>query len=317
MQEGAAHGPAHKAMPLSQAVTRARPEPAGRWAKAADEGVRIDASLELPAASARIVHFDLGGPREDLFRNDGFWLDLSLSPRPPGARGRFLDRWGPDHFRRVGALALFPPGEPLQFKSEGGVQSALVCEVRSEAVSQWLDRDFAWSSEKLEATLEVSDPNVQGLLLRLGREMRKPGFASELLTEMMIGQLALEVGRYCAAIEHRKATRGGLPTWRLRRIDERLADMASPPTLTELAELCGLSVRQLTRGFRASRGCSLAHYAAGLRLDAAKERLRRGDSIGEVAVDLGFASSSIFIQAFRRHTGLTPGAYRAQAPRRS
>ena len=34
------------------------------------------------------------------------------------------------------------------------------------------------------------------------------------------------------------------------------------PSLAELAELCALSVRQLTRGFRASRGCSLGEHIA-------------------------------------------------------
>ena len=47
------------------------------------------------------------------------------------------------------------------------------------------------------------------------------------------------------------------PVRRLRLIDERLADDPSAPPLGELADLCDLSVRQLTRGFKVSRACSI------------------------------------------------------------
>src|SRR3546814_18606710 len=68
--------------------------------------------------------------------------------------------------------------------------------------------------------------------------------------------LGIELARYCERINDVQSG-GGLSSWRLRLIDERLHEGRDAPTLTELAELCKLSVRQLTRGFRASRGCSI------------------------------------------------------------
>jgi AraC family transcriptional regulator len=69
-------------------------------------------------------------------------------------------------------------------------------------------------------------------------------------------------------------------------------------------------VRQLTRGFRASRGCSIGDYIASRRLDHAKQLLATGQSVKAIAYSLGFASPSSFCFAFRRATGQTPREFR-------
>jgi AraC family transcriptional regulator len=50
-----------------------------------------------------------------------------------------------------------------------------------------------------------------------------------------------------------------------------------------------------------------------MRLHCAAVRLRRSaDTIAAVALDCGFDDLSTFNRQFRRATGLTPGAFRAQ-----
>ena len=93
-------------------------------------------------------------------------------------------------------------------------------------------------------------------------------------------------------------------------IDERLSEVARPPTLAELASACGLSVRQLTRGFRASRGCSIGDHIEQCRIANAKRFLAADESVKGIAFSMGFASSSAFSQAFRRATGETPRQFR-------
>jgi AraC family transcriptional regulator len=176
-------------------------------------------------------------------------------------------------------------------------------------VHKWFDGDLVWTDRRLEASLDIASPTVRALLLRLGEELRHPGFASDALTELIAAQLAIELGRYCASITHGPAT-GGLAPWRLRLIDERLSEVREAPTLAELARLCNLSVRQLTRGFRTSRGCSIGDYIANSRIDVAKQLLGSEESVKGIAYSMGFASPSGFSYAFRRATGETPRQFR-------
>ncbi|MFG1928827.1 helix-turn-helix domain-containing protein [Cryptosporangium sp. NPDC048952] len=101
---------------------------------------------------------------------------------------------------------------------------------------------------------------------------------------------------------------------KLRIIDDRLADgYGSPPSLNELAQLCGLSSRHLTRGFRVSRGCSLGHYAARLCMEKAMGLLSKDEKVYKVAAALGYTTASGFSDAFRKQCGCTPGEFRRAA----
>jgi AraC family transcriptional regulator len=123
--------------------------------------------------------------------------------------------------------------------------------------------------------------------------------------ELIIGQIGIELARYCRTIVERPAA-GGLAPWRLRLIEERFVEERDAPTLSELAGLCGVSVRQLTRGFRVSRGCSIGEYIAERRIARAKHSLLGGETIKAIAYSLGFATPSSFCYAFRKATGETP-----------
>jgi AraC family transcriptional regulator len=277
----------------------------------------IDAELRIPIATAQLARFDVPGPADHIFLDeDAYWLDLSLTPRPNNSRARYQDHWGPHRFERVGPVFMLPRGEALQFKSDGGRQSSIICHLRPEPIRDWLEQNVEWTDRRLQASLDISNPNIRILLRRLGNEMRYPGFASELMAELIAGQIAIELGRYCAAIDEAPAT-GGLASWRLRMIDERLAEIREAPTLTELAALCNMSVRQLTRGFRASRGSSIGDYITQSRIDTAKRLLASDESIKAIARSMGFASPSSFSYAFRRGAGVTPRQFRTRVLRGS
>lgn len=82
------------------------------------------------------------------------------------------------------------------------------------------------------------------------------------------------------------------------------------PTLAGAAKRVSASTRTLQRRLR----------AAGLSYDAVLDEIRRrlsieylGDdrlTIGEVAVVLGYSEPATFYRAFKRWTGMPPGAYR-------
>ncbi len=276
--------------------------------------VSIEAELSTSLATVQIARFALSGPFDDLMTTeDAYRLDLCLIPRPRNTRACFPDQWGPSRFEPLGDLFHLPPGHALHVRAEGGRQVSILCSLRPKAAERWFEGEIEWTDRRLEASLDVSDRNIRGLLMRLAEEAHRPGFASAMLAELLTGQLAIELCRFYRAVEDGPAT-GGLAGWRLRLIEERLQE-TPPPTLTDLAALCDISVRQLTRGFRASRGCSINDYATSTRVEGAKRLLATEESVKAVAFATGFASPSSFAFAFRRATGVTPREFRQRLHR--
>ena len=271
----------------------------------------IDAELRVPAATAQLVRFLLVERPEGILREEeAYRFDLSLTPRPRNSLACYRDHWGPHRFERIGNIFLLPPQETVQARSDGGVlQTSIIYKLNPEPVQNGFDGDLKWTGGRLKASLDIHDANIRRLLLRLADEMRHPGFASKALAELIASQMAIELGRYCATISERPES-GGLAPWRLGLIDERLRDVQEAPTLAELAALCNLSVRHLTRSFRESRGCSIGDYVAKSQIDHAMRLLVGDQSVKSIAYSLGFASPSSFCFAFRQATGQTPRQFR-------
>jgi AraC family transcriptional regulator len=276
----------------------------------------IEAEIRVPLATAQLARFSVTEPTDRILHQEGtYWLDLCLTPRPPNTRACYRERWSPHRFERIGNVFLVPPGQTMQARTDGGTpQDSILCRLQPEAVGQWFEDRFEWTDRRLEASLDIGSGNIRSLLLRLAAEMRRPGFASQVLFELITAQLAIELARYCTSVEEGPAT-AGLAPWRLRLIEDRLKEVGEAPTLAELAGLCNLSVRQLTRAFRASRGRSIGDHVAQSRIDYAKQLLGTDQSVKAIAYSLGFASPSSFSFAFRRATGETPREFRQRALR--
>ena len=277
--------------------------------------VTIEAEIRVPDATVQLLRFDLTEPSNRVRRDDGaHWLDLCLTPRPVNARANYRDHWGPHRFEPLGDIFLAPSGEAMHTRSDCGRQASIVCQLRPELIRKSFDGELQWTDRRLEASLDISNTNIRSLLFRLATEVRHPGFASDMLVELVAGQIAIELGRYWNSIAEGPAA-GGLASWRLRLIDERLREIRHAPAVAELATLCNLSVRQLTRGFRASRGCSIGDYVEQSRIENAKRLLGTGETVKTIAYSMGFASPSSFSFAFRRATGATPRQFRQRLVR--
>lgn len=268
--------------------------------------MRVESEVVTSVATTRLIWFDHNAAPDTLVSWDCYYLDLCLTPRPANMRGCYRDHWPAHRFEHVGDMFLVPPGELLHVKADGPVHhTSIVTEVKADVLHDWLGFVPVWNDRRLEASLDVAHNGIRHLLRRLAEEARNPGLASARMTELVAGQLALEIGRFCEGVDAAPAT-GGLAAWRLRLIDDRLKEMRVPPSLTELAELCSISVRQLTRGFRKSRGCTIGDYIAQSRIENAKRMLSDGQSIKGIAHALGYTSTSSFSYAFRRAILMTP-----------
>ena len=83
-----------------------------------------------------------------------------------------------------------------------------------------------------------------------------------------------------------------------------------------LAELCGVSLRQLERYFQTDYQCPPARWLSRERFRLACRLLERAHPIKEVAYAVGFKNNAHFSTAFRRENGMSPSEYlkrRAQA----
>lgn len=77
----------------------------------------------------------------------------------------------------------------------------------------------------------------------------------------------------------------------------------------KLAELCGVSTRQLQRHFRCRFHCSPQSWLNHRRLLAAEGLLLSGDSVKKVALDLGFKQPSHFCRQFKNRNHMTPSQF--------
>ncbi len=85
------------------------------------------------------------------------------------------------------------------------------------------------------------------------------------------------------------------------------------PTVTEVAEMIGLSVRSLQRELSRA-GLTYSGLLAQVRFNNAAKLLRDTDSkIIEIAFSSGYTDPAHFTRAFRRIAGVTPRQFRAQS----
>jgi PAS domain S-box-containing protein len=84
-------------------------------------------------------------------------------------------------------------------------------------------------------------------------------------------------------------------------------------SIQDLAESCGLSLRQFERKFKSYFNLTPQQFIIKMRINDACALLRdRSQSIGGIALDLGFYDQSSFTGQFKKAMGLTPLQYRKQ-----
>lgn len=97
---------------------------------------------------------------------------------------------------------------------------------------------------------------------------------------------------------------------RARRAAELLReDVSLERDVRAIARDAGASVRTLERLFRAETRLSLGTWRRRARMLRAMELLADGWSVTAVGIALGYATTSAFVEVFRREVGGTPGRF--------
>ena len=89
-----------------------------------------------------------------------------------------------------------------------------------------------------------------------------------------------------------------------------ISRLAEPPTLQELANEIGLTLKKLKEGFKQIYGDSVFSFLLDYKMEVARKLLESGThNVNEVGLKVGYSTSSHFIAAFKKKYGTTPKKY--------
>jgi AraC-like DNA-binding protein len=97
---------------------------------------------------------------------------------------------------------------------------------------------------------------------------------------------------------------------RLKKVmDELVKNACDKRTIEEFASLACTTSRTLTRLFIKEVGMTFVNWRKQIRMMEAIEKLEKGVPITQISIDLGYNSSSSFIEVFRKEFGVSPSNY--------
>lgn len=239
-------------------------------------------------------------------------LEMSLAPYATDASAEYPEI-APGRHGFMGTLFVRYPGIAVHGRSKGG-QIRVIRWVFSPVVAKAiLRRNHQPGIEFLRSLLDIRSDTLRTLMRLAHRELTGQADRSDQAMEALGKLLVIELERLFDAQPARHAP-GRLAGWQYNRIRDRLAQGGSPPTASELAQICGISARHLQRQFLALTGNSLTQYIENYWIERAKQMLAEQNMpIKSIAFACGFAHPNSFARAFRRATAMLPKDFRQRS----
>jgi AraC-like DNA-binding protein len=152
-----------------------------------------------------------------------------------------------------------------------------------------------------------------GLAQTLAGAMEHPGDGTAMFCDCIALALFAHIVRAYGGVptEGRNA-RGGLASWQLQRARDFInANLAGDPSISQVANECGLSASYFTRAFKQTTGVPPYRWLMKQRVERAKELLQDpGLELADIAQLCGFVDQSHFTRVFSRSEGYSPGRWR-------
>ena len=295
-----------------------------------DTSVEWTAAIS-PAQLARLL------PSRPLFSSDeGFWKNVVLQHyrHPPSrvsvpplrdhllvvhlsgvvliedkpACGRVERRWA-----NSGQMSLTPAGQGITRAVKGRPEVLLVC-LPPHFVGELAEEiNLGAANWELVPRVAVADQVVYRLGRLLLDEACGEAPPTRLMVETLTRALAIHLlQNHSSAAPRRPEAPICMPCGKLRRVIEYMrTHMDESLSLSQLANLSGLSPSQFTRSFRAAIGKPPHSYLIDLRIEKARDLLERTDlPVIEVGMQCGFEQPNHFATTFRKIVGLAPRAWR-------
>ena len=175
-----------------------------------------------------------------------------------------------------------------------------------EVNEQWL-RHVGDYSRALDDSRDFCGGPFSQLAARLHREYRLMDEASPLAIEGLLLEIVAEAARRSIS-----TSSGGRPRW-IAQAEEMIRDrFREHLTLMGIAAAVNVHPVHLSAVFHETYGCTIGEFMRRLRVEFACDQLSRSDNpIIRIALAAGFYDQSHFSRIFKRHTGVTPAAYRS------
>jgi len=176
-----------------------------------------------------------------------------------------------------------------------------------------LDPELRFAETEFKPRLFFHDPALWAIASRLKSAHAADGTpGQQQYAEALSILLAHELLRLNGeATGSRSYLRGGLAARQRARVAAYIEEnLAENVLLSRLAEVAQLSPFHFSRAFKESFGVPPLRYLASRRIARAKELLAGDATVTQVGLAVGFAETSSFTTAFRRHAGVTPTAFR-------
>jgi AraC family transcriptional regulator len=147
--------------------------------------------------------------------------------------------------------------------------------------------------------------------------LRRPAEANQLFIDHMMLAFTAHIAQAYGGLQRiAESARGGLASWQVKRACEKLdSDLGGTLSLQRIAAEFGLSVSHFSRAFRISTGLPPHQWLLRQRVKAAKQLMSVRDlPLAEIAISAGFANQSHFTKVFSAQVGVSPAAWRRDAP---
>lgn len=206
----------------------------------------------------------------------------------------------------AGDVFFCPAHVPTAVRTEKAFESILLC------LSPTLFRGADAVSVALENTAPAvmrRDSFVQRVVTSLANEIgREEKAGDELFASSLATALGVHLSREYVGGSGPYKPVARLSDDEMARLDRYIVgNLDSPLTLDDLASVVGRSRFHFARLFKASTGTTPHQHIVRRRVERARELLRAGGSIAEIAATVGFASQSHLTAHIRRTFGCTPG----------
>jgi AraC-like DNA-binding protein len=152
-----------------------------------------------------------------------------------------------------------------------------------------------------------------GLAQALAAAMEQPGDGTAMFSDCIaLAFFAHVVRAYGSVSAEGRRARGGLAPWQLQRARDFInANLAGDPSISQVADECGLSASYFVRAFKQTTGVPPHRWLTKQRVERAKELLQDlGQELSDIAQLCGFVDQSHFTRVFSRSEGYSPGRWR-------